>query len=96
MSTSWKRVKTIQDTVTAAEASAGKIITFIGTGVPATATDPFVYVLGITRSGVAYHDVTNKAKHAYSTTSGAVIVQTNSSDFVLTENDVVTIIGTYI
>lgn len=96
MSQSWKKVKTIQQVATSAEASAGKITVFVRTGVPAVATGAFAYILGITRSGASYYDITNKAIHAYSAVSGAVVVRTNSSDFVLTANDVVTIIGTYI
>ena len=96
MSKTWKRIKTVQETVTSAEASAGSKVIFIGTGVPQAATDVFAYVLGITRSGTPYTDVTNKAAHAYNTSSGAVIVQTNSTDYVMTTNDVITIMGTYI
>lgn len=92
-SRTWKKVKTIQDTVTAAEVSATKKIIFIGTGVPEVITDSFAYVLGVKRGEVDY---SFKAKHAYSTVSGAVVIYDNSSDYVLTENDVVTIIGTYI
>ena len=92
----WKRVKVIQDVATSAEASAQKKVIFIGTGVPVTATDPFVYTLQITRSGVANWDVTNKAKHFYNATSGALAVLNNSPDYVITANDVITIMGTYV
>jgi len=93
MAQSWKKLKTVTATVSAADDSAAKKFIFIGTGVPATATGSFAYVLGVTRSGV---DFTNKAKHAYSTVSGAVVIQDNASDYVLTSGDIVTIIGTYI
>jgi hydrogenase maturation factor len=93
MSQTWRKVKTITSAVTAAEDTAAKKFLFIGTGVPATATGSFAYVLGITRSGVDY---TFKAKHVYSTVSGAVVIEDNSADYVLTDGDVVTVIGTYI
>jgi len=89
----WRKVKTLQDTVTAAEVTATKKIMFVGTGVPAHATDPFAYTLGIKRGEVDY---SFKTKHAYSTASGAVVIYNNSSDYVLTAGDVVTIIGTYV
>ena len=92
-STTWRKVKTVQDTVTSDEVTATKKIIFIGTGVPTVSTDSFAYVLGVTRSGV---DFSSKVKHAYSTVSGAIVVYDNSSDYVLTADDVVTIIGTYI
>ncbi len=90
---SWRRTKTLQDTVTAAEASANKKIIFIGTGVPLAATDVFAYNINITRSDADY---TNRAKHKYDVNSGCVVVQTNGSDYVLTKDDVITVVGTYI
>lgn len=95
-SRTWRRPKFIQDTVSSAEASAGSKIIFVGTGVPIAATDVFAYNINIVRSGTPYYDVTYKAAHSYNTTSGCVVVATNSTDYVLTENDVITISGTYL
>jgi hypothetical protein len=93
MNKTWKKLKTLNDTVTAADVSAGKKIMFVGTGVPGFTTDPFVYTLSVKRGEVDY---TFKTKHAYSTISGAIVVYDNSSDYVLTADDEVTVIGTYV
>jgi len=93
MSQTWRKVKTLQDTVTADDVTATKKIIFVGTGVPQVSTDPFAYVVGVTRSKV---DFSSKVKHAYSEVSGAIVIYDNSSDYVLTAGDIVTIIGTYV
>jgi triosephosphate isomerase len=89
----WKKLKTLQDTVTSAEASAGKKIMFVGTGVPATATDPFIFTTSIKRVNI---EKSNNSYSEYSTVSGAVVIKTNSTDYVLTAGDVITISGTYV
>jgi len=93
MSGTWRRPRIITDTVTAAEASAGKKIIFIGTGVPTVATDPVAYVITIKRANI---DFTNKSYHEHSTVSGAIVVKTNSTDYILTENDVISLMCTYV
>jgi hypothetical protein len=93
-SRTWRKTKTLQDTVTSAEESAGQKIIFIGTGVPTVATSAFVYNLNILRGGTI--DVTNLSKHSYNSTSGCVVVQTNNSSYVLTTGDVISISGTYL
>lgn len=98
----FKRLKVVRDAVTASEASAGKKnILIVNTAPSGTAlsgsglahTDDFIYNINITRSGA---DFTSKAKHAYSIYSGTVVVETNSSNYVLTTADVITISGTYL
>lgn len=89
----WRKPKVLQDTVTSAEASAALKIIFVGTGVPIAATDPFAYNINITRSNI---DVTASSSHHYDINSGAVVVATNGSSYVLTENDIITISGTYL
>ena len=91
-SRTWRKTKTLQDTVSATEASAALKIIFVGTGVPSVATDVFAYNINITRSNI---DVTASASHHYDINSGAVVV-TNGSNYVLTEDDVINISGTYI
>ena len=88
----WKKPKILKDTVTAAEVTATKKIIFVGTGVPVHTTSDYAYILEVKRGEIAC----SKTKHAYSTVSGAVVLYGNSSDYVLTAGDVVTIIGTYI
>lgn len=92
-SRTWRKPKTLQDTVSAAEASAALKIIFVGTGVPIAATDPFAYNINITRSNI---DVTTSSSHHYDVNSGAVVVATNGSNYVLTKDDIITISGTYI
>ena len=92
-SRTWRKPKTLQDTVSAAEASAALKIIFVGTGVPSVATDVFAYNINITRSNI---DVTASASHHYDINSGAVVVATNGPNYVLTEDDVINISGTYI
>jgi len=91
----FKRPKFVSDTVTSAEATAGlKSILIAGVAPSGSATtDDFLYNINIKRSDI---DFTSKSKHFYSIYSGTVVVQTNSTDYVLTEDDVITISGTYL
>jgi len=93
MSKTWRKVKTLQETVTADEETALKKILFVGTGIPYAETDAFAYTVSIKRADI---EVSANCKTVYSTVSGAVEVATNGSDYVLTEDDVVTVIGTYL
>lgn len=89
----YARPKFIVDTVTSGEALAEIKSILVPNTAPSSATDTFIYNINIKRSNV---DVTNKAIHFYNVNSGTVVVQTNSTDYVLTENDEITISGSYL
>ena len=82
----------IQDVATTGDAAANLKDIAILTNIPSGGTGDFLYNLNITRAGV---DVTSLAKHSYSTVSGFVRVEDNSTDYVVTDGDVITISGTY-
>jgi len=86
----------IKDTVTSAEQAAGTKSILVLASSPTTTTDDFLYNINIVRDGV---DVTAKAKHSYNTSTGCVVVQTNSTEtesfYVLTAGDVIYISGTF-
>ena len=83
----------IKDIVSTAEASADQINIQVTRSVPDEATDDFAYNINIMRDLI---DKTADAKHFYNENSGTVVVKTNSSDFNLTEGDIITITGTYL
>ena len=91
----FKRQVIVRDSVTADEASASLKSILIASTAPSgsATTDDFAYNVNITRADI---DKTNNAKHWYDINSGTVVVETNGSDYVLTEDDEITISGTYI
>jgi len=90
---SYHRTKVISDVVTSAEQSVGSKSILIPNTAPSVATGVFMYNINITRANI---DKTNNSKHFYDVNSGTVVVRTNSKDFVLTANDVITISGSYL
>lgn len=83
----------IQDAVTTAEGVAGEKHIQVLTYVPTGGTSDFVYNINIKRADI---DKTANAKHFYNPNSGTVVVKTNSTDYVLTDGDVISISGTYV
>lgn len=90
---SYQRPKYVNDTVTSGEAGVGSKSILIPNTAPIEATDEFIYNINIKRSNI---DKTADAKHFYDINSGTVVVRTNSTDYVLTEGDEITIAGTYL
>ena len=94
MGKTWRKSAVrITDVVTSAEASAAQIDILIPGTAPTEATDDFAYNINITRSRA---DFTGKAIHFYNPNSGTVVVRTNSTDYVLTAGDAITVTGTYL
>ena len=83
----------IQDVVTSAEATATEKHIQVLTYVPAGGTSDFVYNINIKRADI---DKTANSKHFYNPNSGTVVVKTNSTDYVLTAEDVISLSGTYV
>lgn len=93
MGKTWRRGFRITDVVTSAEALAGQIDILVPNSVPTSPTEDFAYNINIVRSRA---DFTSKATHFYNPNSGTVVVRTNSTDYVLTAGDAITVTGTYL
>jgi ABC-type Zn uptake system ZnuABC Zn-binding protein ZnuA len=91
MEKTWRKSSVhITDTAVTADASANQKDIVVSTNTP---TDDFVYNINIKRARV---DVTNNAIHFYNPNSGTVVIRDNSTDYVITAGDVITISGTYL
>jgi len=94
MDKTWRKSAVrIVDTVTADEATAGEKHIQVLTYVPTGGTSEFAYNLTIKRSNI---DKTANSDHDYNPNSGTVVVKTNGSAYVLTEDDEITVSGTYL
>ena len=93
MSVTFKRPKLISVVVNSGEANAGQKSILVPKTSPTEATDEFIYNINIKRADI---DKTQDAKHFYDVNSGTVVVKTNSTAYVLTTDDEITISGTYL
>lgn len=94
MQKTWRKSAVrIVDEVTTAEASAGQKDIQILTYIPTAGTGDFAYNINIKRAGI---DKTANSNHFYNPYSGTVVVKTNSTDYVLTAEDEITVSGTYL